>query len=207
MQNVRELLTSLPAGQEKPPMRPEQSKRTHASPDNVEALFQEFEVMYGSRFIEMWKTANADLIKQRWGEALAGFSVREVRQGLAACRAKPWPPTLPEFLLLCRPKPDYEAMFHEAQKQAGQRRYGSDTWESPLLFWAAYRMGTDDMVNLPWEKARVRWVKIIDELRPQADMLAPVPEKSPALAYVPKQVTETAKRSIMQCRQILGMPA
>lgn len=151
----------------------------------------------------MWKGTDLAIVKTTWAEALAGFSVREVRQGLAACRGKPWPPTLPEFLLLCRPKPDYEAMFYEAQKQAGLRRYGSDVWESPLLFWAAYRMGTDDMVNLPWEKSRARWVKIIDELRPQADMLSPVPEKSPALAYVPKQVTETARSSIAACRQIL----
>lgn len=173
--------------------------------EGIEALFSEFSHLYGARFVKMWEEVEPARMKTTWAEALAGFSVREVRQGLAACRAKPWPPTLPEFLLLCRPKPDYEALFREAQKQAGQRRYGSDVWESPLLFWAAYRMGTDDMVNLPWEKARMRWVKIIDELRPQADMLAPVPERGPALAYVPKQVTETARSSIAACRQLLGM--
>lgn len=186
-------------------MKREPSIQTPASRDNVEALFRELEAMYGARFVDMWRMSNIELVKQRWAEVLAGLSIREVRQGLAACRAKPWPPTLPEFLLLCRPKPDYEAMFHEAQKQSGQRRYGSDVWESPLLFWAAYRMGWEDMVSLPWEKARARWVKIIDELRPQADMLAPVPERGPALAYVPKQVTETARSSIAACRQLLGM--
>lgn len=157
----------------------------------------------------MWKGTDLALVEDTWAKALAGFSVREVRQGLAACRAKPWPPTLPEFLLMCRPKPDYEAMFHEAQKQSGQIRYGSDTWESPLLFWAAYRMGTDNMISLPWEKAKIRWTKIIDELRQHEETLAPVPvrERSQALAYVPIQVTETARESIMQCRQILGMVA
>lgn len=163
--------------------------------------------MYGARFVDMWRTGDIGKVKDTWAKALAGYSVREVRQGLAACHCKPWPPTLPEFLLLCRPKPDYEALFRDAQKQAGQRRYGNDKWESPLLFWAAYRMGTYDMVNLPWEKARTRWIRIIDELRQHEDTLAPVPESSPALGYVPKQVTEKARASIMQCRQILGAAA
>lgn len=155
----------------------------------------------------MWKGTDPAVVKDTWAKSLAGFSVREVRQGLVACREKPWPPTLPEFLLLCRPKPDYEALFHEAQKQSGQIRYGADVWESPLLFWAAYRMGTWDMVNLPYEKAKMRWIKIVDELLPHADTLAPVPvrERSQALAYVPRQVTEAGKSSIAACKSILGV--
>lgn len=171
----------------------------------MEALFREFEALYGTRFVDMWRMGDIELIKERWGDALAGFSVREVRQGLAACREKPWPPTLPEFLLLCRPKPDYEAMFREAQHQAGRSRYGADVWESPLLFWAAYRIGTWDMVNMSWERLRTRWIKTIDELIPQADTLAPVPERGPALAYLPRQVTEAGISALAECKSILGV--
>ena len=151
----------------------------------------------------MWRTADAELVKKRWGEALSGFSVREVRQGLAACMEKPWPPTLPEFLTLCRQKPDYEALFRKAQNQAYKRRYGTDEWDSPLLFWAAYRMGTEDMVNLSWEKAKARWIKVIDELLPQADTLAPVPKKAPAIAYAPVQKSEAIRERLAKLKQML----
>ena len=181
----------------------EQSKSKPASLEGIEWLFSEFSYLYGARFVKMWEEVEPARMKTTWAEALAGFSVREVRQGLAACREKPWPPTLPEFLLMCRPKPDYEALFRKAQNQTYKRRYGTDEWDSPLLFWAAYLMGTEDMVNLSWEKAKARWIKTIDELMPQADMLAPVPKKAPAIAYAPKLDVAKARENIMRCRQIL----
>lgn len=205
MQRISGFLTNSPGKPEGSGKTGEQSKSRPASLEGIEWLFSEFSHLYGARFVRMWEEVEPARMKATWAEALAGFSVREVHQGLAACREKPWPPTLPEFLLLCRPKPDYEAMFREAQHQAGRSRYGADVWESPLLFWAAYRIGTWDMVNLPYEKVRTRWVKIIDELIPQADMLAPVPEKSPALAYVPRQVTEAGISALAECKSILGV--
>lgn len=148
---------------------------------NVEALFLELAAIYGARFADMWRNTDVAHVKRVWGRALSGFRMGEVRQGLLRCQRKSWPPTLPEFLLLCRAEPDYESLFVEAQLQAWRRASGEDVWEEPAIFWAAYAFGFFELKMASWQTAKVRWPRIVDEKRDKAAVLPPVPKAMPAL--------------------------
>lgn len=149
---------------------------------HVEALFSELAAIYGARFADMWRNTDVGHVKTVWAGALAGLTVGEVRQGLIGCRKKPWPPTLPEFLLLCRAEPDYESLFAEAQLQAWHREAGRDVWPDPVLFWAAYAFGFYDLKKASWQVAKTRWTRVVDQKREGADALPPVPQRGLAIA-------------------------
>lgn len=141
---------------------------------NVESLFSELAAIYGARFADMWRSTDANHVKTVWANALSGFKVGEVRQGLEGCRVKPWPPTLPEFLLLCRQEPDYESLFVQAQVQAWKRANAEDNWSEPALFWTAYEYGFYDLKMASWQTAKLRWTRIFSAKRDKA--LPPVPK-------------------------------
>jgi hypothetical protein len=77
----------------------------------VARIFRELQGFYGSRFLDMWRIgqllpdgqdagiANA---KEVWGEKLAGFADQPERIKRALESLGPHPPTLPEFIALCR---------------------------------------------------------------------------------------------------------
>src|SRR5471032_1404605 len=99
MQNASTYLPSSPGAR---PTRTNSSPSTvrPASSDSVERLFAEFALLYGTRLADLWRGTDIRSVKERWRVDLAGLSVVDVKRGIAACRTKPWPPTLPEFLLL-----------------------------------------------------------------------------------------------------------
>lgn len=71
----------------------------------VEALFKKFLVRYGTLWADRYKGLGLtpDEIVDEWATELGGFTPEEIKRGLEASRAKTFPPTLPEFLTLCRP--------------------------------------------------------------------------------------------------------
>jgi len=60
--------------------------------------------MYGSKFSDMWAGVDPTAVRISWARKLGGFISRPecIRSALDDCDGKPWPPTLPEFLSLCR---------------------------------------------------------------------------------------------------------
>lgn len=172
---------------------------------NVEALFSELAAIYGARFADMWRNTDVNHVKAVWGAALAGLKMGEVRQGLAGCRKKPWPPTLPEFLLLCRAEPDYESLFAEAQLQAWHREKGRDVWAGPVLFWSAYAFGFYDLKKASWQMAKTRWMRIVSEKQACADALPPVPQRGPSItdAGVTASGGEKAREHLARLRMFL----
>ena len=103
------------------------------------------------------------VVKDTWSDALAGYSADEIRRGLSACQTKIFPPTLPEFLMLCRPPIDPESAYIEACKQLSERDRGRDTWSHPAIFWAAMAYGVYEMRSSTWQMARSRWTRVFDE--------------------------------------------
>ena len=57
--------------------------------------------MYGHKFT----SAYGDVPSETWSRALAGATGSDIAQGIKACfqRQDTWPPTLPEFVEMCRP--------------------------------------------------------------------------------------------------------
>lgn len=70
-------------------------------------IFGRMEDFYGARFLDAWRGTDLARVKATWAEKLAGFADQPERIGHAinALEHHPFPPTLPEFLALCRQAP------------------------------------------------------------------------------------------------------
>lgn len=123
----------------------------------IEGLFDVLGAIYGAKFADAYRSSKPEVMKTVWREALRGFSPDEIARGVAACHARPWPPTLPEFLLLCRPPLEAEAAYWEAREQISKRERWADRWSSPAIFHAAVAVGFDTIKTTPFEKIRARW--------------------------------------------------
>jgi hypothetical protein len=84
-----------------------EQKQRHAL---VTRLWMDMDAMFGSRFDEGGGPGGPKF--NIWLEAMADYTVQQVRDGVLAARKwkDPWPPTLPEFRNLCRP-------FHRSGEQ------------------------------------------------------------------------------------------
>ena len=70
----------------------------------VDRIFAHLMALYGSRFLDMWRGTDLAAVKVMWAEKLGGFESNPdaIKAALDALDDKPFPPTLPEFLHLCR---------------------------------------------------------------------------------------------------------
>lgn len=92
------------------------SKRRPLPDSWVERIFDRMQGLYGSLWLDRWRSGETIeqngvrfdrgllLAKATWGEELAGFADQPERisRALEGCRHCRFPPTLPEFLDLCR---------------------------------------------------------------------------------------------------------
>ena len=88
----------------------------------VRKLFAELQGNYGTRFLDMWRSGQADTngddvglqnAMDMWAEKLAGFRERPDAIRRVLDTLPKHPPTLPEFVELCRqscPKQDHKAL-------------------------------------------------------------------------------------------------
>jgi hypothetical protein len=146
----------------------------------VERLFERLSGFYGSKFGDLWRGCDIESVKRTWSDALAGYGAQEIKRGLDACLTRTFPPTLPEFLTLCRPKLDHESAYIEACKQISARDNGSDVWSTPAIFWAAREYGAYELRQSTWQSAKVRWCRLLDEQLSKPEQL-PVPARMTAL--------------------------
>lgn len=128
----------------------------------IEKLFERLSAYYGARFADMWRGCDLEGVKQVWATELGDCTREEIARGVAACRTRDWPPTLPEFLKLCRPAIDYERAFLEAIDQMRKREHGEDVWSSPAVFWAACKLGGDLRAH-PYQAIKGRWHAALDD--------------------------------------------
>jgi hypothetical protein len=82
----------------------------------IDRIFSRMQGMYGSRWLDMWRDGQTvttggrtfdhgvALAKSMWAEELSGLqgAPERIRKALECCKSMPHPPTLPEFLALCR---------------------------------------------------------------------------------------------------------
>jgi hypothetical protein len=161
----------------------------------VERIFTRLSAMFGDKLARMWAGLDPEDVKVEWAEALGGFTGTEILVGLNSARALTWPPTLGEFMRLCRPEPPYEDLFIAAQH--GYR-------DDPLTYWAARAYGTCDLRVATWPKARARWIEVVDHLRSSA--LPPVPNQDSLALPAPgkTRTSAVAKAAIDGLKAMLG---
>ena len=70
----------------------------------IDKLFNKFEDFYGAKWANQYGGFPVARVKKTWAEELAGFADKgdAISQALQAQKGNPFPPTLPEFLMLCR---------------------------------------------------------------------------------------------------------
>lgn len=70
----------------------------------IERLFQRFEDYYGAKWAAQYGDFPRDRVKRTWAEELGGFADKPeaIASALESQKTNPFPPTLPEFLMLCR---------------------------------------------------------------------------------------------------------
>jgi hypothetical protein len=76
----------------------------------IEKIFQTLLMSYGAKFSAQWHGVDPQALKNHWGEKLAGFGDNPAAfaYALKALEDSPYPPTLPEFIALCRKAPRKE---------------------------------------------------------------------------------------------------
>jgi hypothetical protein len=67
----------------------------------IDRLFERLAALYGRHWLEMWADIPMADVKDAWASALAGISGERVAAALKALGK--FPPTLPEFVSLCKP--------------------------------------------------------------------------------------------------------
>lgn len=117
----------------------------------------ELRLMYGSKFAQQWEGLTPRALRDSWDEKLAGLTEPEIRVALVACLTREWPPTLPEFMRLCRPWLDPEIAYQAAVAGMAARRKGdTGDWPHPAVYWAAVEIG-GDLLSQGWQALRGRW--------------------------------------------------
>ena len=164
-------------------------------------VVQEMRLLYGAKFAQQWQGLSPRELREAWDKHLADMTEREVRAGLVACLSREWPPSLPEFLKLCRPWMNPEVAFHDAVVGMAARRRGEmGVWFHPAIYWAAVTVGTHDILNATYGHIKGRWDRAFtDEIaKGQWPDVPPVREALPApgKTLATKEEAETALRKM-----------
>lgn len=68
----------------------------------VESLFERMQAIYGNKFIDMWRDTNLDMVKALWAAEMGKLSNEELSNGYQLLMTKVWPPSLPEYVQMCK---------------------------------------------------------------------------------------------------------
>jgi hypothetical protein len=146
----------------------------------VEKLFERMAALYGSKFMEMWRGTDLNAVKAVWAAEMGKVSSRELKRGYEALHASEWPPSLPQFLKMCKPPLDTVAAYYEAVNGVVSRERGEvGNWTHPAIFWASVTM-SHDLKNMSYSSVKDRWERALSEQLAKAKW-EPIPAPAPAL--------------------------
>lgn len=148
----------------------------------VEKLFANLTMLYGNRMEKMWSGMDKSQVMVFWHLKLEGFTRDEFMRGVKAVDSLEYPPTLPQFLNLCRPPVDPVKAYHEAVKGVQDRRNGEmGKWSHPAIFWTAASMA-HDLLNMSYQQVKPHFEKKLEEelSRTSWQEIPPVSESLPA---------------------------
>ncbi|MHB0992704.1 MAG: hypothetical protein ACYC0M_15705 [Burkholderiales bacterium] len=171
----------------------------NALPDTwAERLFQVLEDSYGSLWIDRYAGLDRQRVKRTWAARLGGYSAEEIKRGVDATMLCKFPPTLPEFLQLCRPTVDPRTEWAEACEQMRLHLQGNGeaTWSRPEVYWAAIKIGAYDLNVQSWDQIKTRWMNALAHAKndPVPEFLAPLP--APGKQSMTKEIAEKMTRQL-----------
>lgn len=169
-------------------------------------LINRLHAMYGTKFLQQWEGLDKAALAVAWAEEMIGYTGDEIARGLAACRTRPFPPTLPEFLALCRPSLNPEVAYHEAVSGMSARARGEmGQWSHPAVYWAAVRITSHDLLSMGWQAIRGRWEAALRSILEQGKWDA-VPQPHLQLSAPGQANTTTAesRAALQKIRHMVG---
>lgn len=95
----------------------------------VERLFAKMAAFYGDKFANMWRGANIEEVQKAWAVEMHKLANAQLKAGVDSLTALPKPPTLPEFLNLCR-QARIEQVSSAAPRLENQTRADEKTVDS-----------------------------------------------------------------------------
>jgi len=165
----------------------------------IDALFAKMSTYYGNKFSDMWRDSNMQAVKSVWAQELRKLSREDFTRGANALMTQEWPPTLPQFIKLCRPAIDSVTAYYEAVNGAVAREQGMmGEYSHPAIFWAAVKVGAFDLKHQTYSGIKGRWETALAqemakaEWQPIPEPMMALPAPAPALKeVVQKYITET----------------
>ena len=168
----------------------------------IDALFAKMTAIYGGKFLDMWRGIDIDSVKQMWAQELNKLSRDDVTRGANALMTQEWPPTLPQFIKLCRPAIDAVAAYYEAVNGVIAREHGNiGEWSHPAIFWASVKVGAFDLKHQTYSAIKGRWEGALNEELAKGNWSA-IPEPMIALPPPAPASKEVAERYIAETQVI-----
>jgi len=146
----------------------------------IDSLFARMSGMYGSKFADLWRGTDLQVVRRLWGTVLFCLTREELKRGVDNLRDKPFPPTLPEFMALCRPPLNVDAALYEAVEQIRARKDGTDVWSDPAIYWAAIKVGVTELLSQAHSQLKPRFEAYLREIKAKGNVPA-IPPRSEAL--------------------------
>ena len=129
----------------------------------VESLFVRMQGMYGSKFLDMWRDTNTDVVKSLWAEEMGKLTAEELKRGYAALMTRDWPPSLPEYVKMCKPTVEPLVAYYEAVAGCAAREKGAmGEWSHPAVYWASVKIGAYDLKHCAYLDIKVRWERAFE---------------------------------------------
>ena len=166
----------------------------------IEKLFLKMSGLYGNKFKTMWAENDLRSVKAIWAEELGKLSRDEIARGANALMSQEWPPTLPQFIKMCRIEIDPLKAYYEALNGAVARESGAvGDWSHPAIFWAMVAVGAFDMKNQTYSQIKGRWESALaDQIGrgswadiPVPAVALPAPTQKAEKAVAEKYLAET----------------
>lgn len=167
----------------------------------VESLFNRMAGMYGKKFSDMWQGSDISTVKDLWAEEMGKLSSEELKRGYGALMTRDWPPSLPEYVKMCKPSIDPMNAYQEAVSGLQARSNGKQgNWSHPAIYWAAVPMAYD-LSSQTYAQMKMRWERALANSMELGEW-EPIPKV--ALALPAPGRAELSKESAAKMLEQLG---
>lgn len=123
----------------------------------IDKIFNNLAMMFGHQFKNQWQGYDPIEVRLFWAKELRNFDKDEIATGYAAIKTLDYPPSLPQFLKLCRPPLNPVDAYNEALRGLKARANKEDfEWSHPAVYWTAVSMSYD-LKNFPYNQVKSRW--------------------------------------------------
>lgn len=65
-------------------------------------MFLRMGSIYGSKFADMWRDQDIDVVKAMWADEMGKLRNDQLKTGYGLLMTKTWPPSLPEYVQMCK---------------------------------------------------------------------------------------------------------